>query len=132
MRSGNDERAGFSDRLVSVLVGMGWEKISPTRLAKQFNARGAEGSAVTIHGARKWLTGGAIPTQERLTVLASLLEVQPDWLRFGTSLQAEADEILTAGDMSLLQDLAQLDSASKELARDVMSAMLKASGRGKR
>lgn len=132
MRSGKDERVEFSDRLKSVLIGLGWTKMSPTRLAEQFNIRGAAADAVSIHGARKWLTGGAIPTQERLTVLASWLEVQADWLRFGKTLHEDEDEIVTAVDMSLLQDLAQLDKASKELARDMMTAMLKASGRGKR
>lgn len=103
--------------------------MSPTRLAEQFNIRAGSAGGVTIHGARKWLNIGAIPTQERLAVLASWLEVQPNWLRFGT---ADADEILASADLNLLQDLAQLDNASKVLAREVMTAMLKASGRRKR
>lgn len=126
MRSGKDEREEFSDRLISALIGLGWVKMSPTRLAEQFNIRAGSGCGVTIHAARKWLHSGAIPTQERLAVLAAWLEVQPDWLRFGT---ADEDEILASADLNLLQDFAQLDKASKVLARDVMTAMLKASGR---
>lgn len=126
MYNGKSERAAFSDRLVSTLTALGWTKMSPTGLAKQFNVRAGPTDTVSIHGARKWLTGGAIPTQERLKVLASWLEVQPDWLRFGKTLRAEEDEIFASADLDLLRDLAELDSASKRLVRDVIAVMLKA------
>ena len=81
MYSGSDERAEFSNRLISSLVQLGWTKLSPTRFAEQFNQRAGTVDAVKLHGARKWLVGSAIPTQARIEILASWLKVSADWLR---------------------------------------------------
>ena len=42
-------------------------------------------SPVTVHAARKWLAGEAIPSQEKLRVLAKWLQVPAGWLRYGNS-----------------------------------------------
>ncbi len=74
---------------------------SPSVLSRLFNQH-SKTKQVTTHGARKWLLGESIPTQERLLLLAELLAVSPSWLRFGT------------GDMINGQTKGGADHASKE------------------
>ena len=57
-------------------------------LLRKFNVRFA-GRPVTVHAARKWLVGEAIPTQEKLRTLADWLGVPADWLRFGGEQRSE-------------------------------------------
>lgn len=106
MYSGTSERADFSKRLIALLVALGWTKISPTRLAEQFNKRAGETGVVTAHAVRKWLIGEAIPS-----ILASWLQVPPDWLRFGSTIGCQAKKNVASADLILLTDFAQLDSA---------------------
>ena len=40
------------------------------------------GPPITVHAARKWLVGDAIPTQDKMRALAQWLAVPADWLRF--------------------------------------------------
>lgn len=75
------ERQQFSTRLVTTLEQAGYAP-SPTKLAREFNAR-CTTKTVTIHAARKWLVGEAIPTQTKLKVLCAWLGVTPEWLRYG-------------------------------------------------
>jgi hypothetical protein len=75
------ERAQFSKRVQAALVARGMPA-SPTELQRAFNARNPK-LAVSVHAARKWLMGEAIPTQARLRELAAVLAVSPTWLRFG-------------------------------------------------
>jgi len=56
---------------------------SPSVLSRLFNQH-SKSKKVTTHGARKWLLGESIPTQERLLLLSELLAVSPSWLRFGS------------------------------------------------
>lgn len=76
------ERETFCARLRGQLNLSGYPDNSPTWLAREFNRRYA-GNPVTAHGVRKWLQGDAIPSQDKLRVLASWLAVSPEWLRYG-------------------------------------------------
>jgi hypothetical protein len=76
------EREKFSQRLKFALTNAQYRCDSSSVLAFEFNKR-YEGSPVTSYATRKWLEGVAIPTQEKLCVLAEWLSVPPDWLRFG-------------------------------------------------
>ena len=76
------EKLDFSDRLQQALEAMGLDSEGPTVLARRFNLRHG-GEPVSAQAVRKWLEGEAIPTQERLLVLARWLKVSPQWLRFG-------------------------------------------------
>jgi hypothetical protein len=75
------EREAFSQRLLQSLGDVGCSD-SPTVVSREFNQRYA-GAPVTVHAARKWLVGEAMPTQEKLRVLAEWLYVDVHWLRFG-------------------------------------------------
>jgi transcriptional regulator with XRE-family HTH domain len=78
----SNEGKHFSDRLRSALKEAGYSAYGPTELAHQFNKRFA-GHPVSVHAARKWLMGEAIPTQDKVRVLAEWLTVPAEWLRFG-------------------------------------------------
>jgi len=81
MTSG-DEKQGFSKRLVEALRRVGLHDAGPSRIAREFNLR-YHGDPVTTQAVRKWLTGLALPSQDKMRVLAAWLDVQPHWLRFG-------------------------------------------------
>src|ERR1700712_5144343 len=81
MNSSN-ERESFSVRLQQALKNAHYSPDSPTRLAREFNIR-FDGRPITVHAARKWLVGEAIPTQEKLRMIAQWLGVPAEWLRFG-------------------------------------------------
>lgn len=55
---------------------------SPTWLAKEFNLR-YSGNPVSVQAVNNWLMGIAIPTQDKLQILAAWLNVSIQWLRFG-------------------------------------------------
>ena len=59
-------------------------KQSPTVIANLFNSK-YEGRLITPHTARNWLLGKSLPTQEKLVLLAKLLDTSPEQLRFGRS-----------------------------------------------
>jgi transcriptional regulator with XRE-family HTH domain len=82
LESAASERLSFSERLQQTLRQREHAPDSPTQLAREFNLR-YEGKSVTAHAARKWLAGDAIPTQEKMRVLAQWLGVSAAWLRFG-------------------------------------------------
>jgi hypothetical protein len=64
------------------LQNAGYSAYGPTELSHQFNQR-FSGHPISVHAARKWLLGEAIPTQEKIRVLAEWLVVPAEWLRFG-------------------------------------------------
>ena len=82
------ECKSFSVRLVMMLQAHYGEAIGPTRLQREFNNQ-YTGSPVTVHAARKWILGETIPRQNKLKVLAQILLVTPEWLRFGGGAQSD-------------------------------------------
>ena len=76
-----NQRASFSQRLSASLEVVGIPP-SPTILQREYNRR-SDQAPITTHAARKWLMGEAIPTQDRIKILADWLNVSPSWLRFG-------------------------------------------------
>lgn len=103
------EREAFSQRLLDSLRSAACPD-SPTLLARDFNHRYA-GTPITAHAARKWLVGEAIPTQEKMRVLAGWLSVEVHWLRFG-------DRQLIPGDVQDA-DSTTPDDESMQLVREV-------------
>jgi transcriptional regulator with XRE-family HTH domain len=121
----NEERRNFSNRLQQSLRNADYAPDSPTQLAREFNLR-FSGRPISVHAARKWLVGEAIPTQEKLRALADWFGVSAEWLRFGT------DEAVTSGkrefhlqprDHSTLTLLHRLDEKHRHIA-DTMIRML--------
>jgi transcriptional regulator with XRE-family HTH domain len=127
------EREGFSERLQQALRNAEYSPDSPTQLAREFNIR-FDGRPITVHAARKWLVGEAIPTQEKLRTLAQWLGVPAEWLRFGDSdgprgggeAQGAASRFESA-DLKLIHDLQRLDKHHQTLAREFIRMLVRAS-----
>ena len=81
LRSPDIDRKEFSLRLIEAIRHSGY-KPSPTQLFREFNLRSPQ-REVSVHAARKWLIGLAMPTQPKLKVLSEWLGVTSEWLRFG-------------------------------------------------
>ncbi len=124
------EREGFSERLQLALRNADYSPDSPTQLAREFNIR-FEGRPITVHAARKWLVGEAIPTQEKLRTLAQWLGVPAEWLRFGgTEVHATIDPPgstarFESADVKLIADLQRLDDHHQALAREFIRMLVR-------
>lgn len=130
MNSSN-ERVSFSQRLQQALSNAHYSPDSPTRLAREFNIR-FDGRPVTVHAARKWLVGEAIPTQEKLRLIAKWLGVAAEWLRFGGAESippaGEANNTFSrfeAEDIKLLADLQHLDEYHRRIARELIRLLVR-------
>lgn len=132
-----EEREAFSGRLKSSLRRARHAPDSPTVLARHFNEI-YPGLPITVHAARKWLVAQAIPTQDKLRVLASWLDVPADWLRFGTviepspiSTQTHTTEVvallarMTRDEVSLVEDLHVLEHDERHIVREMVLLFLK-------
>ena len=129
MNSSN-ERESFSQRLQQALKSGHYSPDSPTKLAREFNIR-FDGRPITVHAARKWLVGEAIPTQEKLRMIAQWLGVPADWLRFGGSdavpAGAESNGAPTrfeSADVKLIADLQRLDEHHRQIAREFIRMLV--------
>ena len=132
-----EEREGFSGRLKSALRRARYVPDSPTVLARHFNEI-YPGRPITVHAARKWLVAQAIPTQDKLRVLASWLDVPADWLRFGTVVESsdvsspeQNNEVtallarMTRDEVSLVEDLHVLEHDERHIVREMILLFLK-------
>lgn len=128
-KTSDDERAKFSDRLHTCLLN---NRISskPAAFARVFNLR-AGTSAVTAHAARKWLVGEAIPTHERMLVLARWLDVNAAWLRFGggepahVALAMPIAQPMTAQEEVLMRAIFGLSGPSQAVISSLVESLIK-------
>jgi transcriptional regulator with XRE-family HTH domain len=125
------ERESFSVRLQQALKNAHYSPDSPTRLAREFNIR-FDGRPITVHAARKWLVGEAIPTQEKLRMIAQWLGVPAEWLRFGgADSVAPNGELLNglarfeSADVKLVADLQRLDEHHRQIAREFIRMLVR-------
>lgn len=121
------ERMNFSQRLIDTLASSRSLGASPTALACEFNFHFV-GKPVTVHAARKWLVGDAIPTQDKLRALANWLGVSVEWLRFGSTGQSGMNGGSGAGDASpqagLIRLYLSLPHKERELTRDFIEMLV--------
>ncbi|TBU97814.1 XRE family transcriptional regulator [Stutzerimonas kirkiae] len=71
----------FAERLHAALINAGYEP-RPSVLEREFNLR-YWGKPLTLHAVRRWLRGEALPTEDKMLVLAQWLRIDPQTLRFG-------------------------------------------------
>ena len=128
-----EEREKFSGRLKSALRRARYAPDSPTVLARHFNEI-YPGRPITVHAARKWLVAQAIPTQDKLRVLASWLDVPADWLRFGTVIAPSPEQNsevatllsrMTRDEVSLVEDLHVLEHDERHIVREMILLFLR-------
>ncbi|MBI2960037.1 MAG: hypothetical protein HYY28_06970 [Betaproteobacteria bacterium] len=111
---------------------------SPTRVAREFNLR-YHGDPVTAPAIRKWLLGEALPSQDKIRVLAQWLEVTPQWLRFGESdRREEKAHPLAKQDLAsyaavdplwVTKKLELLNEPHKRIVLEVVRALLRLEGK---
>jgi len=130
MNSSN-ERESFSQRLQQALKNAHYSPDSPTRLAREFNIR-FDGRPITVHAARKWLVGEAIPTQDKQRMIAQWLGVPAEWLRFGGAEHgtpegegANGVSRFESADVKLIADLQRLDEHHKQIAREFIRMLVR-------
>lgn len=80
-----NEKTEFAKRLSDAMAQAGYP-LRPVVLEREFNTR-YWGRSVTLQAVRRWLRGEAIPSQEKLQVLAEWLKVEPQVLRFGEAVR---------------------------------------------
>lgn len=129
----SSEKTEFSERLKEQLNSRGWPINSPTWLSREFNIR-YSGTSVSVQTASNWLSGAAIPSQDKLQILAAWLEVSSHWLRFGedsihmNSLPLENNQTIYQNIQYNLTDLpekiAQLTPQQKQVVYNVVEAIL--------
>ncbi|NHZ37807.1 hypothetical protein [Massilia rubra] len=125
----DEERINFSDRLKAALLAAGLPlKAAP--FVRAFNLR-ADGAAVTIHAARKWLAGETLPTHERILILANWLGVHAAWLRYGDAENADLpvstipEALLSSAELALLKDIVSLPESTQQIVRQIVDAFLR-------
>lgn len=84
------EKVEFARRLRDAMTQAGYTP-RPVVLEREFNTR-YWGRSVTLQGVRRWLRGEAIPSQDKLQVLADWLGVEPEVLRFGVTVRRSVQE----------------------------------------
>ena len=105
-------------------------KLSPTVLGNLFNSV-FDGRAVTPHTARNWMLGKSMPTQEKLVVLAELLDTSAEQLRYGrysekTLMISNADGSeteLTGSQQQLVRKYIMLSASQQRLVNDLVDGI---------
>ena len=122
------ETKAFAERLRLALQGVGIRP-SPSLVANEFNLR-YWGKSITPNTARNWLLARAIPTQDKLRVLADWLHVSPDELRYGTlapTFKAQDSGtdmlVLTMQDREMLARYMTLSLEDRKTVCDVVVAL---------
>lgn len=80
-----DNKLEFAQRLRQAMVAAGLEP-RPGVLLNLFNTH-YWGRSVTFQAVSRWLRGEAIPAQDKLMVLAGLLKIEPEVLRYGEAVR---------------------------------------------
>lgn len=130
-----DEKLGFSRRLKEAVRKARMGSDSPTRIAREFNLR-YHGEAVTAQAVRKWLSGRALPSQDKLQALALWLEVAPQWLRFGDTERREGHSLAkqelpayTVDPAWVIKKLELLNEPHKRMILELVRALLRLEGK---
>ena len=93
-----------------------------------------DGEPVTAQTARKWLYGGALPTQDKVRTLAQWLEVSPHWLRYGEAERAHTaakqDSAIYAVDSAWLgKKFDSLSEPHRKMVLEITRALLRLEGK---
>lgn len=99
----------FSERL-NLAIKMAYPKgLKTSQIATQFNLQHPN-TPVTQQAVHKWLTGLAIPSEDKIQTLAVWLNIKPEWLIFG---EQKTDEQLSAIDEALIELVQSLNESQK-------------------
>lgn len=126
-----DEKTEFAERLRDAMTTAGYP-VRPSVLEKEFNSR-YWGRSVTFQAVSRWLRGEAIPSQEKLQVLADWLGVEPHVLRFGAgpikAIREKAkrwDEGVGHLEREVFETFLSLPASQRKIVREVILTFAKA------
>lgn len=126
-----DEKEGFAARLRQAMELAGYAA-RPAVLEREFNTR-YWGRSVTLQAVRRWLRGEAIPSQDKLQVLAEWLQIEPQVLRFGDAViqgvqerKRRWDALSNSQDREVFDAFLRLPDAQRKVVREVILAFAKA------
>ena len=127
-----NEKAEFAARLRQAMTQSGYP-LRPVVLEREFNTR-YWGQSVTMQAVRRWLRGEAIPSQDKLQVLADWLRVEPQVLRFGDAVRKSVQdqkqrwsESVGFQERESFEAFLALPAAQRKIVREVILAFSKAS-----
>jgi hypothetical protein len=84
---------------------------------------------VTANATRKWLMGQSVPTLDKLSVVAQMLNTNEDWLRWGESPVTERNNELSNrsqnDELGFAQDFKMLSESNKKVVNAVVEVLLK-------
>ncbi|WP_256930674.1 transcriptional regulator [Pseudomonas sp. ABC1] len=120
----------FAERLHAALINAGYEP-RPSVLEREFNLR-YWGKPLTLHAVRRWLRGEALPTEDKMLVLAQWLRIDPQTLRFGDEVPErigrENDQLagLAHQERETLEAFLKLSHGRRKLVRDIILTFVQA------
>ena len=125
-----DQKLEFAERLQAAMQAAGLEP-RPAVLLHLFNAH-SWGRSVTFQAVSRWLRGESIPGQDKLIVLAEILKVEPEVLRFGDAVRKSVqkhrrrwDEGVGYLERETFDAFLQLPAAQRKLIREVILTFAK-------
>ena len=126
-----DKKAEFGERLRAAITQAG-HPLRPVMVERAFNTR-YWGRPVTVQAVRRWLRGEAIPSQEKLLVLADWLKIAPHTLRFGEEIgeriaksKSEWNEAIGFQERETFEAFLQLPAPQRKIVREVILAFTRA------
>jgi transcriptional regulator with XRE-family HTH domain len=124
---GMEHKLEFAQRLREAMVAEGLAP-RPGVLLNLFNAN-YWGRSVSFQAVSRWLRGEAIPAQDKLLVLAEILKVEPEVLRFGQAVRHRVQEHRKRWDTDLgyqerevFDAFLNLPAPQRKLVREVILA----------
>ncbi|WP_024537211.1 hypothetical protein [Comamonas badia] len=125
-----DEKIEFSDRLRQAMKDAGYAA-SPSVLEHEFNLRW-RGRSISNQAAWSWINHKAIPTQDKVQVLAEWLNIEPEVLRFGEAVRKSVlarrqrwDEGVGHLERETFDAFLQLPAPQRKLIREVILTFAK-------
>ena len=122
----------FAERLTIAIDSKGLKR-SPPVICRLFNSK-YEGRPISSYTARNWMLGKSFPSQEKIVLLAKLLDTSPEQLRYGRSCEntlisdLDGAEIEVANvDQQLFKRYLALTAMQRRIVRDIV-AEFKATG----
>jgi transcriptional regulator with XRE-family HTH domain len=120
-----NEKIEFSNRLRQAMADAGYAA-SPSVLEQEFNLRWY-GRSISNQAAWNWLNSKAVPTQDKIQVLAEWLKVEPEVLRFGEAVRHSVQEYRQRWDEGVgyleretFDAFLQLPAPQRKLIREVI------------
>lgn len=128
-----DQKLEFAERLQRAMRTAGLEP-RPGVLLALFNAH-YWGRSVTFQAVSRWMRGQSIPSQDKLLVLAEILKVEPEILRFGEGVRKSLqdrkqrwDEGVGYLERETFDTFLKLPAPQRKLIREVILTFAKAHG----